>query len=128
MTVLLDTHVLIWLSQDLSFLGKRSRSLLKKASKVYFSPVSIAELEIKSAVRKIKYDAKFAEHLQIAGLTELPFTSAHANAISRFPSLARHDPSDRMLLAQAASENISLMTSDQKLLDLKLNWIIDAHD
>lgn len=126
MTVLLDTHVLIWLSQDLSYLGKKSRSFLKKAPKVFFSPVSIAELEIKSAVRKVKYDANFAMRLKTAGLTELPFTSAHAVTISRFPSLTRHDPSDRMLLAQAASENLMLMTADQKMLELDFNWIIDA--
>ena len=128
MTVLLDTHVLIWLTQDLSYLGKKSRSLLKKAPKVYFSPVSIAELEIKSAVRKMKYDSNFVKRLQTAGLTELPFTSAHAANVSRFPTLTRHDPSDRRVLAQAAAENITLMTADQKLLDLEFNWIIDAHD
>lgn len=128
MTVLLDTHVLIWLSQDLPYLGGKARSLLKKAPKVYFSPISIAELEIKSAVRKINYDANFSARLQTAGLTELPFTSDHAATISRFPSLTRHDPSDRMLLAQAASENIRLMTSDQKLLELDFIWIIDAQE
>lgn len=128
MTVLLDTHVLIWLSQDLSYLGKSSRRILKVAPKLYFSSVSIAELQIKSAVRKLKYDSQFASKLVSAGLTELPFTSEHALSISRFPSLIRHDPSDRMILAQAATENISLMTSDQKLLDLDFNWIIDAHE
>lgn len=127
MTFLLDTHVLIWLSQDLPYLGKKSRLLLRKASKIYFSPISIAELEIKSAVRKFNLDANFTGQLQAAGLTELPFTSAHASNISRFPSLMRHDPSDRMLLAQAASENLTLITSDSKLLGLNFNWIIDAH-
>lgn len=128
MTVLLDTHVLIWLSQDHSYLGKKSRHILKNAHDIYFSPISIAELEIKSALRKIKVDANLVTHLQAAGLTELVFTSKHAETISRFPSLLKHDPSDRMLLAQAAAEGLTLMTSDQKLIDLNLNWIIDAHE
>ena len=128
MKYLLDTHVLIWLSKDLPYLGKKARHILKRAPKLYFSPVSIAELQVKAAKGKIKFETNFVESLIQAGLTELSFTSTHAHAVSRFPTLFNHDPLDRMLLAQAASEQIYLISSDQKLLDLKLKWIIDAHE
>lgn len=128
MNYLLDTHVLIWLSQDLPYLGKKSRQILKSAPQLFFSPLSIAELQVKSAKGKFKFEQNFVESLVQAGITEMPFTSSHAHSVSRFPSLAHHDPVDRMILAQAASEQLCLISSDRKLLDLKLNWIIDAHD
>jgi PIN domain nuclease of toxin-antitoxin system len=125
---LLDTQVLVWLGNDSAKLGKSARRTLKRASKLFFSPISIAELEVKSSKGKFKVSHNFVENLTDAGLTELPFTSLHAQSVSRFPVLLKHDPADRMILAQAATEQLPLITSDQTLLDLKLNWIIDAHD
>lgn len=128
MKYLLDTQVIVWLGSDSRKLGKRARQILSRAPKLYFSPVSIAELQVKAAKGKFKFEKNFVESLIHAGLTELSFTSSHAHSVSRFPALVNHDPLDRMLLAQAASEQIYLISSDQKLLDLKLNWIIDAHE
>ena len=128
MNYLLDTQVLVWLGNDSPKLGKSARKTLKRASTLYFSPISVAELEVKSAKGKFKISHNYVENLTNAGLTELPFTGLHAQSVSRFPSLLNHDPADRMILAQAATERLPLITSDQKLLDLKLNWIIDAHD
>ena len=128
MKYLLDTQVLVWLGSDSAKLGKRARQIIKNAPKLYFSPVSIAELRIKSAKGKFKFASNFDETLTAAGITELPFTSTHAQAVSRFPALLNHDPLDKMILAQAATEQFSLITSDQKFIDLELNWIIDAHE
>lgn len=128
MNYLLDTHVLIWLTQDLPHLGKKSRQILKTAPKLFFSPLSIAELQVKSAKGKLKFEQNFVASLVQAGITELPFTSYHAHSVSRFPALINHDPLDRMILAQAATEQINLMSADQKFLDLQLSWIVDAHE
>lgn len=128
MSYLLDTQVLVWLGSDSAKLGKRARQIIKGAPKLYFSPISISELRIKSAKGKFKFEKNFVESLIQAGITELPFTSTHAQDVSRFAALLNHDPLDRMILAQAANEKISLISSDQKFLDLELNWIIDAHE
>lgn len=128
MKFLLDTQVLVWMGSDSAKLSKRARQILNRASQLFFSPASIAELRIKSAKGKFKFETNFVETLTQVGIEELPFTSAHAQAVSRFPALLNHDPLDRMILAQAATEQISLISSDKKFLELKLNWIIDAHD
>lgn len=127
MNYLLDTQVLIWMGSDSAKLSKRARQILQHATKLFFSPVSIAELRIKSAKGKFKFESNFVDTLTRAGIRELPFTSSHALAVSRFSALMNHDPLDRMILAQAATEQMSLISSDQKFLDLKRNWIIDAH-
>ena len=128
MKFLLDTQVLVWMGTDSAKLSKRARNILKRAPNLFFSPVSIAELRIKSSKGKFKFETNFADTLTQVGILELPFTSAHAQAVSRFPALLNHDPLDRMILAQAATEQFFLISSDKKFLDLEFNWIIDAHD
>ncbi|GAA5159066.1 PIN domain nuclease [Ornithinimicrobium tianjinense] len=61
-----------------------------------------------------------------AGLHELAFSGAHAAALAHFPELARHDPFDRMLLAQARSEGRQLLTADAVLLDAQPALTVDA--
>lgn len=60
------------------------------------------------------------------GLTELPLSGAHAAAVAELPALARHDPFDRLLLAQALVERGRLLTVDRRLLGLGLAWVVDA--
>lgn len=67
-----------------------------------------------------------AEAAHRAGLRELPFRERHAVTMSQFPQLARHDPFDRMLLAQAQAEDLMLLTSDRVLLGLGHDWVVDA--
>lgn len=61
-----------------------------------------------------------------AGLTELPFRASHAEEVGRLPALARHDPFDRMLLAQASAEGMRFLTSDAALLGHGLDWVVDT--
>jgi PIN domain nuclease of toxin-antitoxin system len=128
MAYLVDTNVLIWLSAHPQKLGKRAIQILENAKKLYFSPISLAEMEIKVANGKLKTSHDLVNRLIDAGLTELPFNSAHAKSVARYPMLNKHDPADRMLLAQAACEQVAFITADRKLLDLNFNWIIDAQE
>ena len=59
------------------------------------------------------------------GLLSLPFSPEHAAAIHQFPQLARHDPFDRALLAQALVERLTFVTFDRRLLKLGYDWILD---
>jgi PIN domain nuclease of toxin-antitoxin system len=123
---LLDTNALIATAAAPTRLGKRARYLIEKSPNLFYSSISIAELEIKAANRKIEKLNDFYQSLDESSLSELPFHSTHALALSRFKQLAKHDPFDRLIVSQAAAENLGLITSDRVLLGLGLTWIIDA--
>lgn len=123
---LLDTQVLMWLDSNPQRIGKRTRQILRKAAKVVFSPISLAELRIKETKGQIALGDLFQQHLREFGLEEYGYLSRHSNEVTRFPWLDGHDPFDRLLLSQASADNLILITSDAKLLGLALPWILDA--
>ena len=115
MKVLLDTHVLLWWLADDAALSLRGRALLESTGNVLFvSAVSIWELRIKQALGKIELPSDFAEVLEAQGFEALPVTIAHAHALSGLP-MHHRDPFDRMLVAQASSDGLTLATHDEHL-------------
>ncbi len=128
MKVLLDTNSLIWLlnSIDGNQLGPLVKKILADADVVYVSSVSILEIRIKTMLGKLTSDKDLLIDIEAAGLKTLSFTSDHADAITSFPTLSRHDPFDRMLIAQAKTENLLLLTSDKVLLELNHAYVIDS--
>ena len=124
--VLLDTNALIWAVAKPEELGKVARQLIEKANSVYFSALSLAEIEIKRALAKKPQIAFMRERLIDGDFRELAFTGEHAKEIMRFGSLIAHDPFDRLLLAQAASAKTQFVTADRALLALDFEWVIDA--
>ena len=122
--MILDTNALLWLLEDDKALGSQARERIANG-RVWFSAVSITEITIKAALGKLPKADPVAS-ARLAGLTELPLTSAHGAAIAKFPMLTKHDPFDRMLLAQAHVESMSLLTSDRVLLAAAPDQTIDA--
>ena len=115
MRLLLDTHVLLWVMADDSSLSPEVRATIGKAEVVYASAVSIWEVSIKASLGKLKIDqVRFMERLQEAGFEPLNITWEHAAAVRHLPDIHR-DPFDRMLIAQAVSEPLRLMTADNVL-------------
>ena len=118
MKLLLDTHMLLWAAAGT--LPKEAEDLLVDAENIlYFSPVSIWEIGIKKSLGR--NDFKVDPEVLRRGLLdnqyqELPISSLHALAVNDLPQLHK-DPFDRMLLAQAKVEGISLLTSDSALRD-----------
>jgi PIN domain nuclease of toxin-antitoxin system len=123
--ILLDTNALVWTLSDGRLLGPGTRHLLRRDG-VHFSSVSVLELVMKGMRGKLSLPEPAAQAATRAGMRELAFTAEHATRLEEFPALVRHDPFDRMLLAQAASEHWRLVTSDASLLELDLSWVIDA--
>nr|WP_241740187.1 MULTISPECIES: type II toxin-antitoxin system VapC family toxin [Microbacterium] len=125
---MLDTNALLWLYKDSSDLGAQARQKIVRATRVHFSAASIMEISIKHMLGRLPLPGGegFPEVFIRSGLVELPLTSAHAAAMTDFPELTRHDPFDRMLVAQAASEAFELLTSDATLLAQGRGWITDA--
>ena len=114
MRVLLDTHLLLWALAAPLKLSKETRKLID-TSGVYASAASIWEISIKSSLGKLDADPQeVLAPIEPAGLSLLPILGEHAAKVAQLPS--RHkDPFDRMLVAQAMSKPIILLTNDEAL-------------
>ena len=119
MRILLDTHVLLWVAMDSPRLSTSSRSLILDAE-VAFSAASIWEVVIKSGLGRDDFvvNAEDLRHgLLRSGFAELPVTGAHVLEVAHLPDMHR-DPFDRILMAQARWEGISLGSIDSQLIGL----------
>ncbi len=90
------------------------------------SAATVWELTIKTVLGKLSVPADLSKKLTAQGLALLSITAEHAEAIRDFPELVRHDPFDRLLVAQAYRAGLRLLSADQVLLGLGRNYIIDA--
>lgn len=126
--ILLDTNALLWLYLDHEHLGHQARGLITRATRVYYSSVSISEIAIKHMLGRIPLPGtgRFPAVFNEMGLVELPFRADDAAALLGMPELNRHDPFDRFLIAQAATNSLDFLTSDLVMLGLDKTWIIDA--
>lgn len=114
MSVLLDTHLLLWALSDPRKLKPRARSLID-TNEVFISAASIWEISIKSSLGKLGADpGAVLAAIEPSGLRMLPITGDHAAKVFELP-LHHRDPFDRMLLAQALSEPLVLLTDDHRL-------------
>jgi len=113
MRLLLDTHVALW-SLDGS-IEKATARLIAEADAVYVSAASLWEIAIKHALGRIRLSlADLPASLTASGFRELPVTWRHSIEVRNLPP--RHkDPFDRLLVAQAMSEPLHLLTSDPSL-------------
>ncbi|HXP84379.1 MAG TPA: type II toxin-antitoxin system VapC family toxin [Bryobacteraceae bacterium] len=111
MRLLLDTNILLWWLTDDLRLSKADRTLITDAAAVFVSPVSAWEIEIKKAIGKLSAPDDLDAAIRRSNLSPLDVTVAHAIAAGRLPRHHR-DPFDRMLVAQAAMESLTLVTSD----------------
>jgi PIN domain nuclease of toxin-antitoxin system len=115
MKLLLDTQILLWVMRDARELSAAAREFIERADDVYVSSVSLWESAIKAAMGKLPLAPQALEAGALrAGFIPLPVTWAHALAVDALPMLHR-DPFDRMLVAQAVSEPLQLLTHDAKL-------------
>jgi PIN domain nuclease of toxin-antitoxin system len=115
MKLLLDTQILLWVMRDARELSAAARDFIERADDVYVSSVSLWESAIKAAMGKLPLAPQALEAGALrAGFIPLPVTWAHALAVDALPMLHR-DPFDRMLVAQAVSEPLQLLTHDAKL-------------
>lgn len=124
--VLLDTSVLLWSVEDSPRLGSRLRRLLESDRPIFFSSVSIAEITLKIALKKLGDFSQLASDLIAHGYLELPLTSDHALAMQRSGALLRHDPFDTLLLSQAVHEDLWFETADSVLLGSRISCVRDA--
>ena len=116
MNLLLDTHVLLWAAGAARQLPDEVRLLLEdRGNKLFFSAASIWEIAIKNGLGRegFSVDPRLLRRgLLENGYVELPVTSSHAAAVDLLPPIHK-DPFDRILVAQARIEGITLLTADE---------------
>lgn len=114
MSLLLDTHIVLWWLLDETTLSEEFKTRLDDDPNVWISPISVWEVAIKDALGKLDGPQDLAEEVAQSGFRRLPITFEHAIAAGRLPLLHR-DPFDRMLIAQAQAENLTLVTRDAQI-------------
>ena len=120
MKLLLDTHLLLWAASEPKRLPKAARVLIEDLENdLLFSAASMWEITIKCSLGRedFRVNARLLRRgLLDNGYTELPITSEHAINVDHLPSTHK-DPFDRILVAQATVEGITLLTNDHKLIN-----------
>lgn len=119
MRVLLDTHVWLWMQAEPERLGAQARALIEDdANELLFSAASAWEIAIKTGVGKLELPERVSSYLpsriQTSGVSPLVVSHAHAAGVADLPHHHR-DPFDRLLIAQALSEGVPILSSDAQL-------------
>jgi PIN domain nuclease of toxin-antitoxin system len=113
-SLLLDTHVVLWWLSDDPTLAEDIKKRLDIEPDVYVSSATVWEVAIKQAIGKLIEPADLPERIRDSGFRQLPITAEHAIEAGRLPLIHR-DPFDRMLVAQARRENLTMVTRDAEI-------------
>jgi len=125
MNLLLDTHILLWFLADTKKLPKEAAKAIHKAKTVFFSPVNLWEIGLKTSIW-MKYDIKRIEDVYVgalkANLQELLITSVDTMFATQLPMIHR-DPFDRLLISQSHNNHCHLMTVDEKIAQYEMPYV-----
>lgn len=117
MRLLLDTHAFLWWVEGSASLGRKATAAIADAEdQVFFSLASVWEMSIKISLGKLRLtsplDRFLHEHIAANGFSYLPIQIEHAVRVSEMPFRHR-DPFDRLIIAQALSEGLTVVSSDR---------------
>lgn len=115
MSLLLDTHVVLWWLTDDAALSDDVKSRLDEEPDVYVSSATVWEVAIKQSIGKLTGQIDLSEEIRDSGFRRLPISHEHAIAAGHLPFIHR-DPFDRMLIAQAQCEDLTLLTRDDQII------------
>lgn len=110
MNLLLDTHVLIWWDEGRP-LSAEGRRAIAEADLVFVSAASAWEIAIKTGLGRLRPSRTVEQAAEESGFLELPVTFRHAELVATLPAHHR-DPFDRLLVAQALAEQLTLVSRD----------------
>jgi PIN domain nuclease of toxin-antitoxin system len=115
MRLLLDTNALFWsLVEPKRLSGEAASAIADGSNDVFVSVVSAWEIGVKRAKGRLEMPSALGPMLKQTGFDALPVTLSHALAVEGLPH-RHHDPFDRLLIAQAQTENLVLVTSDRTM-------------
>lgn len=116
MNLLLDTHVFLWAVDDSPLLSRQARLAITDGHNIVFVSAATAwEISIKKAIGKLRVPVRnYLEELQRHRFLPLSIRTEHALAVEQLPP-HHNDPFDRMLVAQAQVERLTLVTHDSRM-------------
>ncbi len=118
MKLLLDTHVFLWIVGDGPLSQRARRSFLDRENEVYLSAASYWEISIKVSIGRLSLTDDWMEifdrEIAVNGIKWLPIKKEHCWGIVNLPMIHR-DPFDRLLIAQALFEQMTLLTADDSI-------------
>jgi len=120
--LLLDTHAFIWWRENSPRLGADARRRIASASLVFVSVASAWEAAIKVALGRLKLPESFEAGVLASRFDKLPIAFRHTEIVATLPH-HHSDPFDRMLVAQAISERLTLVTHDRRLAPYALDLL-----
>jgi len=127
MTLLLDTHVFLWLLSQPDKITENAMELCSNPDNIpYVSLLSLWEIQIKNQLGKIELDVPIQKILQAGkekGISILDIKEQHILTLASLP-MHHRDPFDRLLIAQSIAENMTLISADQKIqkYNAKVVW------
>jgi PIN domain nuclease of toxin-antitoxin system len=122
--ILIDTHIFIWARLRPERLSTGERRVLDDADLRYLSAAALWEVAVLQGLRRVEDDPKLLE--VSAGFDLLPIRPHHCRALLELPQHHR-DPFDRMLIAQARSEQVPLLTRDRTIAAYREHATILRH-
>ena len=112
MTLLLDTHIVLWWFAGNPTLSEASRSYIAdNRNIVMVSAATVWEIAIKSSIGKLEIDDHWIDALKADGFQQLPISWNHAERVRKLSPIHK-DPFDRLLVAQAIEEKLTIITAD----------------
>ena len=123
MNLLLDTHILLWWLSGSRRLPALARKTIADSPRIYVSAATVWEIAIKIALGKLEFRGEMAEQLALNNLLSLAVTVPHALVAGALP-MHHSDPFDRMLIAQAKLESLTLVTHDVRLRDYDIPVLV----
>jgi PIN domain nuclease of toxin-antitoxin system len=114
MNLLLDTHAVIWFLEGSDMLRSEARGAIEAAERVYVSSATIWEMALKVARGRLVAPSDFPDRLLDQGMLQLALEWEHARVAGGLP-LHHRDPFDRMLIAQAIVERLTIVTRDEAI-------------
>ncbi len=119
MKLLLDSHVFLWWKAANPRLTPAMVRAIAEAQEVHVSAATAWELGLKVSLGKLRLPESVEEGIAAAGFTELPVNFRHTREAVVLPP-HHYDPFDRMLVAQARCEGLTLMTHDDKIIQYEV--------
>jgi PIN domain nuclease of toxin-antitoxin system len=126
MRILLDTNALLWLLKDDIRLSSSARATIENASEILISEVSLWEISIKINIGKLAPISELYETIENLGFRRLNIKDSYLARYETLPLIHR-DPFDRMLVTQALTEEVTLLTSDDVFKEYGVKIILADH-
>ena len=123
MKYLLDTHVFIWWMEENKKLPAEIKSIIDDPfNNIFISVITPWEIVIKIKTKKLKVPKNYASYVLNGIFKLLPIEISHVLEVEKLPYIHK-DPFDRILISQAKIEDLTLITSDQKIFKYKVSMI-----